>query len=408
MKSKTIKILQINNVYRNGSTGKITFDIHTGLKKMGYSSVVCYGRGDLIIEPDVYKTCGELYSKFNNLLSRFTGVMYGGCWLSTNKLISTIKREKPDIVHLHCINGYFVNVYKLIEWLKINQIPTVLTLHAEFIHTANCGYALDCDKWKTGCGQCPRLRKETKSLFLDGTHKSWMKMKKAFEGFNENLIVASVSPWLMDRAEFSPILADKRHVVVMNGLDTSVFHIYNFDKNNDEHHLKGKKIIFHATPKFNLDPNHIKGGYYVNELAKRFLGENVAFLVAGEYDKNALYSDNIIFLGKVKDQKVLAYYYSVADLTLLTSKKETFSMVTAESLCCGTPVVGFMAGAPEMIALSKYSKFVEWSNIDKLEGAIRIMLKQDILNSELEYQAHQKYSTDAMTSAYAKLYSQIL
>lgn len=101
--------------------------------------------------------------------------MYGGCLISTDKLFRIIKKEKPDIVHLHCLNGYFINIYRLITFLKNNNYKTVLTLHAEFMYTANCGHALECDKWKTGCGKCPRLRSETKSWFIDGTAKSWKK-----------------------------------------------------------------------------------------------------------------------------------------------------------------------------------------------------------------------------------------
>ena len=85
-----MKILQVNCVYNTGSTGKIMYDVHTELVKNGYNSVVCYGRGAKTTDKNVYKTCGEVYSKFNNLLSRFTGIMYGGCYFSTNKLISII------------------------------------------------------------------------------------------------------------------------------------------------------------------------------------------------------------------------------------------------------------------------------------------------------------------------------
>ena len=88
------------------------------------------------------------------------------------------------------------------------------------MHTSNCGHALECNKWKTGCGKCPRFKQETKSWFFDKTHRSWLKMKKAFEGFN-NLIVTSVSPWLMERAKESPILADKRHFVVLTFVTAS-------------------------------------------------------------------------------------------------------------------------------------------------------------------------------------------
>ena len=113
-----MKVLQVNCVYRKGSTGKITADIHEELLRQGVESVVCYGRGDMVDEPHVYKTCGELYSKANHALTYVTGIMYGGLGLSTRKLISVIEKEQPDIVHLQCINGYFVNIYRLITWLK--------------------------------------------------------------------------------------------------------------------------------------------------------------------------------------------------------------------------------------------------------------------------------------------------
>ena len=91
-----MKIMQINCVYNKGSTGKIMCDIHNTLIENQIDSVICYGRGAKTTDKGVYKTCGELYSKANNLLSRITGLMYGGCFFSTNKLIRIIKKEKPD------------------------------------------------------------------------------------------------------------------------------------------------------------------------------------------------------------------------------------------------------------------------------------------------------------------------
>jgi len=404
-----MKILQINCVYCIGSTGKIVYDIHSELQKQGIESVVCYGRGLKVDEPNVYKTCSEPYSKFNNMLTRFTGLMYGGCRLSTQRLINVIKREKPDVVHLHCLNGYFVNIYQLINYLKSSGIKTVLTLHAEFMHTANCGHALDCDKWMTGCGNCPRLRKETKSILFDCTHKSWIKMKNAFDGFDENLIVASVSPWLMERAKLSPILADKHHCVVFNGVDTDVFHSYDAMELKKKHNITNEKVIFHATAGFNSDPKHIKGGYYVLELAKRLLKENInaKIIVAGNYDATIVPPKNLIFLGIVTDQKLMAQYYSMADVTLITSKKETFSMPVAESLCCGTPIVGFMAGAPEQIALPEYSGFVEYGDIDGLVTLVCKYLESSKKCSDVcENKSRDVFSKEVMCNEYCNLYTQ--
>ena len=397
-----MKVLQINCVYNKGSTGKIVYDIHTELLKRGMESVICYGRGEKTDEKNVYKTCGELYSKANNLLSRITGLMYGGLFFSTNKLISIIKKEKPDVVHLHCLNGYFVNIYRLISWLKTSGIKTILTLHAEFMHTANCGHAFECEKWKTGCGKCPRLRQETKSLFFDGTHRSWMKMKKAFDGF-ENLTVTSVSPWLMERAKQSPILADKEHCVVLNGVDAEIFKRYDTEELRKRHGVTDEKIVFHATPYFNDDPNHNKGGYYILKLAEMLKGQNVKFFVAGDYPMGLVVPENVVLLGRIADQKLLAQYYSMADVTVIASKKETFSMICAESLCCGTPVIGFKAGGPEQISIPEYSSFVEYGDIEGLYQELSKALFENDFVVDFE-KIKKTYSKYIMSKNYLSLY----
>lgn len=400
-----MRILQVNCVYKTGSTGKITADLHNAFKKKGIESVVCYGRGKRVNEPNVYKTCGELYSKLNNLLSRFTGIMYGGCFFSTNRLISIIKKEKPDIVHLQCINGYFVNIYRIVNWLKKNNIKTVLTLHAEFMFTANCGHSFDCEGWKTGCGKCPKFKAETKSLFFDGTARSFKKMQKAFEGFkNENLIVASVSPWLMERAKQSPILAGKQHTVVMNGLDTGVFYPREGGAVKSELGIADEKIIFYVTPNFNNDPDYIKGGYYIIKLAEMLKGENVKIIAAGSYPENLKVPDNILLLGKVSDQNRLAELYSMADITVIASKRETFSMVCAESLCCGTPVAGFKAGGPEAISLDKYSRFVDYGDLKSLYTAVNDLLREARNGEKISKDASAAYGSRVMSENYINIY----
>lgn len=398
-----MKILQVNCVYRKGSTGKIVYDIHTELQRRGIDSVVCYGRGAKVTEPNVYKVCPEWYSKLNNLWSRITGVMYGGLRLSTRMLIKTIERESPDIVHLHCINGYFVNIYKIVSYLNHNHIKTVLSLHAEFMHTANCGHAFECEKWKTGCGHCPRYMQETKSLFFDGTHRSWQLMKRAFDGFWENLIVTSVSPWLMGRAKQSPILAEAKHVTVLNGLDTAVFHLY--DKAECRKAFKfpaDRKIVFHATASFSTDKNSIKGGWYVCELARMM--PEAMFVVAGPHADGISVPHNMMLLGRVADQTDLARLYAAADVTVLASKRETFSMVTAESLCCGTPVVGFEAGAPEEIALQEYSQFVDYGDVAACKNALYDYMAKEWDRKRIECEAHKKYSREVMTREYIEVY----
>ena len=397
-----MKILQVNCVYGKGSTGKIMRDNHMELLDRGYESVICYGRGAKTTDPYVYKTCSEAYSKLNNLLTRFTGLLYGGCFFSTNKLISVIKKEKPDVVHLHCINGYFVNIYRLITWLKKHHIKTLVTLHAEFMHTANCGHALECEKWKTGCGQCPAVKKETGTLFFDRTAASWKKMKKAFEGFEEDCMVTSVSPWLMERAQESPILGHLRHVTVFNGLDPAVFYPHGGEAVREKLGIGDRKMVLHVTANFSTEPGHFKGGAFVVELAKR-LPEWV-FVVVGSRNPDLELPENVLNIGRLEDQNELAAYYTAADVSLVTSKRETFSMPVAESLSCGTPAVGFKAGAPERIGLPQYSEFVQYGDVNALQA---LLVRYSTMTADFKV-AHVAYGKAHMTDAYLKCYEDLL
>ena len=397
-----MKVLQVNCVYKKGSTGKIVYDIHTQLKNRGITSIVCYGRGEKIAEERIYKVSSELYSKFNQIRAKCTGLLYGGCFFSTRKLCSVIKREQPDVVHLHCINGYFINIYRLIKWLKRQKIRTVITLHAEFMHTANCGYALECEKWKTGCGKCPRNKTEIGSLLFDSTHRSWKKMKEAFQGF-ENIQILSVSTWLMERAKQSPILSALKHDIVLNGIETRIFKRYG-EKPDLPGIKNNTRIIFHATSNFNDDPKHNKGGYFVLKLADALKEENVHFIIAGNYNLGLVVPANVTLLGRVDDQEKLARYYSMADLTLLTSKRETFSMVTAESLCCGTPVVGFYSGAPEQICIKDYCRFVEFGDIVELKKAVLDVINTNWDKEVISSVAGEKYAKEVMIEKYLKCY----
>lgn len=359
-----MKVLQINCVYNFGSTGKIVYDIHNALKNKGIESVVCYGRGATVKEENVYKVSTELGGKIHSVFSRLFGVDFGFSPLATAKTIRIIKKEQPDVVHLHCLNGHFINVYKLVEFLKNSGIKTVLTLHAEIMHTAGCEHAMDCEKWKTGCYDCPKIRGHISRFFRDDAKRCFKKMKKAFEGF-DNLTVVGVSEWLTDRAKQSPIFKDCHFTTVHNGVDTTVF---KYTESNIRERLgigADEKVILHVTPDFN---HPIKGGKYVLELINKM--SDYRFIIVGKGTENIEFPSNVITISFTKNKTELAELYSAADVTLLTSSRETFSMVAAESLCCGTKVAGFKAGGPESI-FKENAEFCEHGDISELETILR-------------------------------------
>ena len=384
-------VIQINCVYPGGSTGGIVRAIHRHLQARGIRSLVLYGRGPRKREPGVTKVCPEWCAKGNALLARVRGVPYGGCLLSTARIQGILQREQPDIVHLHCVNGHFLNTFRLLSWLKQHKIPTVITLHAEFFYTGTCGNARDCRRWELGCGQCPRLRQETGSIFPDRTARSHREMAEAFRDFGETLRIVSVSPWVRSRAERSPILRNARHETIPNGVDCGVFRPGG---------RASAPAVFHATPLFSDSTGHLKGGCFVLELARRM--PETPFFVAGKTKLKHPLPPNVTLLGQIPEQEILARHYAAAAVTLLTSASETFSLVCAESLCCGTPVVGFRCGGPESVFPPECCDLVPYADLDALEAALRHRLAHPI-----RVDVGARFSQEAMAARYEALYREV-
>lgn len=404
-----MKVLHINIVYNKGSTGKIVKDLHSYYLSKDIDSYVIYGRGRKSLNDRKRRLAPTIISRGQALLSRITGYVYGGCYLTTLKMIKQIKTIKPSIVHLHCINGYMVNIYKLLGFLKEHQYKTVLTLHAEFMYTAGCGHSYDCEQWKIGCCKdtniCPQFNKQRpKSWFFNRCNREWNLMRNGFEGFS-NLTICPVSDWIANRAKQSPFMKNHKITTVMNGIDTNIFNYKkSLDKLKKKHNIANEKIILYVTPNF---LSEIKGGKYVLELANKLIGKNFKFILIGKNTNQANMPSNIITLEHTDNQKQLAEYYSLADITLLTSKRETFSMICVESLCCGTPIVGFKAGAPETISIKEYCSFVKYGNIEELANSIEEFLQISFNKSMISNEAKVIYDKKNMANNYMKVYSEM-
>lgn len=388
------KILLVNNFYGEKSTGKITALLHRQLRRRGYEVLTVFGRGANTADGGVIRLCPEWYAKGCSLLSRITGLPYGGCLLATRRLMGIIRRERPDVVHLQCVNGNFVNIYRLVDWLKRRRINTVVSLHAEFMYTANCAHAFDCRQWQHGCTACPDRWKAVKSRFFDRTGTSWKRMRRAFAGYGEHCVICPVSDWTKDRARQSDILKELRIHTVYNGVDT--------ERDFRYCETRQKQGILHVTAHFSDRREHPKGGWYLLELAKRMPGEQ--FLVAGPAEITQKLPVNVILLGEIRDQQELAQYYRRAKLTVLVSQRETFSMPCAESLCCGTPVAGFRCGGAEEIALPEYSTFTAFGDLDGLEAAARGWLQRDVDGAVIAARAAEKYSAAGMAERCLEVY----
>lgn len=398
-----MKVLQINCVYPTGSTGKITDALHCCLLSQGVESLVCYGRGPRRKEPDVRKLCPEGYAKWNNLASRVRGTMYGGCYLATAKLVRLIQKERPDVVHLQCINGYFVNHYRLLAFLKASGIPTVLTLHAEFPYTGNCGHAGKCDQWKEGCHACPRWRQETKSWFRDRTAQSWWRIHDCYRGWDA-LHVVGCSQWIAGRAAQSGGLKQRDITVIPNGIDAeNTFYPHPGAGVRIRKRYKippEKRLILYVSPQFSYQ----KGFDLMQQLIRETEDLPFHYLLVGEGKPAS--TTRVTNVGNVTDAATLAELYSAADALVMCSRWENYPTVCLEATCCGTPVAGFDTGGVRETIPEGLGGTVPVGDIDALKALLR-ELTQAPPSSEAVKAARRRHSKEAMAEKYLQLYQEI-
>lgn len=404
-----IRVLTVN-CYNFGSTGKIIRDIEKQLEKTECQFYHCYEMGNRNKENHSFCLSNALIYRIYYIISRITGRQYSTGLIPALKVIFYVFKYRIDIVHIHCPNAGSINLYVLLKYLKKEKIPTVITNHAEFFYTGNCAHAFDCEKYLTGCGKCPHVKEATNSKIFDRTSWAWKKLKKIYVN-NHNIVMVAVSDWQKKRMEQSTLCKDIPIYTIENGTDSeSTFYPKDIKRMRHDLLQHYEYIVLHVTAGFS-DPD--KGGTYIIELAKRLRTRGIRVIVAGPYQPKQLSGfdlpDNLLFLGNIESQKLLADYYSSADITVITSKRETYGMVCAESLCCGTPVVGFDNGGTPSIALEEYSSFVEYGNIDELElKVVEWVGKKQSLNSEWNIAARIHYSSRKMAKKYFEKYCDIL
>lgn len=340
-----MKILLIDVNCKFSSTGKISYDLFTELNNQNHIASVAYGRGPKINEPRIIKYGYDLETIFHAIMTRITGLTGYFSVFSTRRLIRHIIEFQPDIVHLQDLHGYHVNIGKVVNYLKKTNIRTVWTFQSEFNYTGKCGHAKDCRGFEENCGNCPLLREYPKSLLIDFT-RFMLKQKK--EWFKEwsNLVIIAPSKWVKYRIEKS-FLRDFSVSIIENGIDISVFNKDYSDRQFENYRTQFSKFILNIIP--NLYDAE-KGFKWVQDLSNEEKLRNFLFIIITKGVKKSTLKNNLLFIPYKNNQTELAKIYSSVDLFLVTSKYESYSMISLEAIACGLSVAGFsVGGIPDAI-----------------------------------------------------------
>lgn len=402
-----MRIVQINGGAK-GSTGKIMMGIAEVARAQGHE-VMC-ASPITTTNRDAGEDCGYYRigtfnsRRLNVALARITG--FNGCfaWFETYKLLKKIDEFKPDIIHLHNLHDSYINLPMLFSYIKKHNVPTVWTLHDCWAFTGQCPYftIVKCDKWKTGCHNCPQYKEYPASLY-DNTKKMWQLKKKWFTGV-KNMTIVTPSRWLARLAQES-YLKEYSIQVINNGIDLNVFKPTqsNF---RERYEIPAEKHIILG---ISFAWSYRKGLDCFVEMAEK-LGEQYQIVLVGtddEIDKNLPH--NIISIHRTQNQKELAEVYSAADVFVMPTREENYPTVNMEAIACGTPVVTFdTGGSPEMLD-DKTGIVVEANDIEATKKAIKDICEKKKCNDEEYIVAHSKKSDmKKRFTEYIELYANVL
>lgn len=395
------------NIVPNGSTGKIMLQLSEMARRYNYTTKtyapIPFNRRRKVNLCDIpnhmfwgsrMEQCCHYY------MGTFLGMNGMLSKRGTKQLIRDLDEFKPDIIHLHNIHKFCINLKLLFDYIKEHHIRVIWTLHDCWAFTGHCAYftLAKCDRWKTGCHHCPQPRVYPK-MYRDTSRVMYHLKKKWFLGV-EDMVLVTPSKWLHDLVKES-FLKEYSTLVIHNGIDLSVFNptVSNF---REKYNIPPtKKIILGVA----FGWSYRKGLDVFVELAKRLDSEKYQIVLVGtdeRVDKQLV--GDVISIHRTNDQKELAEIYSAADLFVNPTREENYPTVNMESVACGTPVLTFRTGgSPEMLD-KNCGSVVDYDDIDSLEReVIRICEKkpftiENCLNKAKMYDKNDRYEE------YMKLY----
>jgi len=408
-----MKILHIVAGDLNGGAARGAYWLHSGLKELNIDSKIFTNSKITLGDNSVVTINNSKKRKAINIIRGQLDNLFPLFYRKRKKIIfsssffgvdftKTNEYKEADIVHLHWINGSFVNIKHL---GKIEK-SIVWTMRDMWPMTGGCHYAMECDKYKTGCGNCEQLNSHSSydlSKFILNRKKKYLP---------KDMKIVGISHWLSDEAKKSELFKDYDVRTISNNIDSKEF--FPVDKDIARKILgikSSKKIILVGST--NLK-DFYKGFDKYLEAIKQLDKEKYFLCFFGNVDKNVVSDLGFEYksFGYLNDNISLRLVYSCANVFVAPSLMDAFGKTIAESMGCGTPVVCFDATGPKDIVTHKVDGYkAESFKSDDLSSGIEWILNNknyEELCQKARNKVVREFDSVVAAKKYIELYEEIL
>ena len=343
-----MNVLLINAVCGTGSTGKICAQIAQEYEQDGHTVKIAYGRDGFV--PEQYQKYAvrigtDLDVRLHGVLTRLTDRHGFGSYKATKEFLRWAEEFDPDLLWLHNLHGYYLNIELLFQWIKSRpNMQVKWTLHDCWSFTGHCTYFdfVGCDRWQTGCHHCPQKSAYPATALLDGCQVNYEKKRALFTGV-PNMTLITPSKWLAELVKKS-FLKEYPVEVVYNTINTDIFKPTESDF-REKHGLQDKKMILGVANVWEKR----KGLDDFVALAGMLDDSWRIVLVGLSPEQIKQMPPNVIPVDKTSSPQELAQIYTAADVFVNPSREETFGLTTLEALCCGTEAIVYQGTACEEV-----------------------------------------------------------
>jgi N-acetyl-alpha-D-glucosaminyl L-malate synthase BshA len=299
-----------------------------------------------------------------------------------SKMAEVIKRENLDILHVHYAIPHAVCAI-LAKQMSGKEIKIVTTLHGTDISVLGYDESL-IDAIRFGIEGSDAVTAVSRSL-----------VSQTYELIPTKKPIQAIYNFIDDRVyKRTPSSISLKKDYGIREHEKVIIHVSNFRK------VKRVRDVIKAFARI------------VQRIPAKLLlvGDGPEMGIVSRMVNERKLNEAVLFLGK---QDNLEELYSISDLLLLLSEKESFGLVALEAMACGVPCIGTRIGGIPEVVLDRETGFIcELGAIDEItEKAVQLLTDEELHKRFSRHGvkvAKENFHCEKIVRQYEQIYYQLL